>query len=236
MLPLFLRKRVKHLQNRRLIIAHCSFSIIPVDNLATISFNSSIQRRVRVEENVGRRRSNSHAWASQECKTYHGSLEALGILLELLHSLIHGRCATDNSARVAHIVEYRPELVWCGRLLCDVEVELCPLELCLCSVIASLVLGRCLAGIGRHLLQEGQDLGRGRGAGLVEEGDDVFGFALRNVSFEAIYQRAIEMSDPIDKNLQSRTCLRVCGLVVENTLLGLGGVWVTVARTFGVGC
>lgn len=62
-----------------------------------------------------------------------------------------------------------------------------------------------LAGVGGHLLEEGQHLGRGRGVGLVEEGDDVLGFALGDISFGLVEQRAIEMSDLAVKDLQSQT-------------------------------
>lgn len=58
-----------------------------------------------------------------------------------------------------------------------------------------MVFRRCLAGIGRHLLEEVQHLGRGWGTGLVEEGDDVLGFTLRRVSSNHIHQHAIETPD-----------------------------------------
>jgi len=52
----------------------------------------------------------------------------------------------------------------------------------LVRVIAGLVLSGSLGGIGRHLLQESGDPQGSWGARLVEDGDDVFGFALQDHS------------------------------------------------------
>lgn len=136
--------------------------------------------------------------------TYHRPFEALGILLELLQRIVQRRSPTDHCARVADIVDDGRELVWCGRLLVDVEVELCPLGVCLVGVIAGLVLCCCLAGVGRHLLEEGERLGRGRCVGLVEEGYDVFGFALRGLACCA-QKLPLLCSIRGKHNLQSRT-------------------------------
>lgn len=54
------------------------------------------------------------------------------------------------------------------------------------GVVARLVLRGRLAGVGRHLLEERQDLGRSRRVGLVEERDDVLGFVLRGSASGAI--------------------------------------------------
>lgn len=119
-----------------------------------------------------------------EYTTYHRSSKALGTLLEQPHSLALVRCAVDygRDAALSHVLQDGLKLVGSGRVFGDVQLELGTLGSRLRRVVAGLVLGSMFGGVGRRLLQEGGDAHRGRRAGLVEEGDDVFGFVLHAVA------------------------------------------------------
>lgn len=79
----------------------------------------------------------------------------------------------------AEVVQDCLDLAFGRRGLDDVELELFAARLRLCGVIACLVFGRTRGCRSVDLLEEGGDSHRGRGAGLVEEGDDIESFRLR---------------------------------------------------------
>lgn len=116
-----------------------------------------------------------------ERMTYHRPLEVVGALLEFPQGLLLVVCPLDHArdARRSDILKDGLQLVGRGRVLGDVQLKLLALGgLCLRCVIGRLVLGSSLGGGGRGLLQEVGNTDRGRGGGLVEEGDDVERFVL----------------------------------------------------------
>lgn len=100
-------------------------------------------------------------------------LENFQRLTLVLSTLYHGR-----NASFADILQNGLELVGCWWVFGDVQLELGSVRGRLCRVVAGLILGGMLRSICRCLLEEiGNSHGGGR-AGLVEEGDDVFGLVL----------------------------------------------------------
>lgn len=106
--------------------------------------------------------------------TYDRSLKIVSILLEQLHSLGLSLRPLDNSSSSlgAHIFEDALELILSGRFFCHIQLEfLSFLGVGLCRMIAGLILGGMLAGIGRNLFEKAMDSQGGWRACLVEEGD-----------------------------------------------------------------
>lgn len=107
-------------------------------------------------------------------------LEVVGALLEFLQGLLDVVGALDDRAHLGgtNVTQDGLELVGGGSILGDVELKLLALGVSLVGVVAGLVLGSRLGGIGVHLLQEGSHAHRTRRLGLVEDGDDVLGLVL----------------------------------------------------------
>lgn len=108
-------------------------------------------------------------------------MQALAALLESLERILFVPGALDNlgEAAGADVAQDGLHLVGGGRVLGDVELKRLASGLCLGRVVAGLVERGADLGVGRDLLDEVGDAdGRGR-ARLVEDGDDVEGFALR---------------------------------------------------------
>lgn len=112
-------------------------------------------------------------------ETYHRPLEAVWVGLELLQRLLLVHSTLDDRADTlgSNISQNCLQLIGRRWVLGNIELKLLgPLR----TVITGLV-DRCGgAGVGGHLLQEGEHLSRRRGARLVKEGDDVEGFALED--------------------------------------------------------
>lgn len=112
--------------------------------------------------------------------TYHGVLEAVGALLKFLQCLLDVVGPLDDRANLGrtNVTQDGLELVGGGSILGDVEFELLALGVSLVAVVAGLVLGSRLSGVGVHLLQEGGHAHRARQVRLVEDSDDVLGLVL----------------------------------------------------------
>ncbi len=96
-------------------------------------------------------------------------------LLESLQSilLVTGTLDDLGDAASANVAQDSLDLVGGGGVLGYVELKGLAAGLGLGRMIASLVEGGASLGVGRDLLDEIGDLDRGRGAGLVEDSDDV---------------------------------------------------------------
>lgn len=150
---------VQKLEDLRFVIASDGFAIVPVDGLQEL--RSADDTRFT---GCGR-------WI----RTHERSEEVVFALLESLQSILLVAGTFDNlgNAASADVAQDGLNLVGGGRVLGDVELEGFAARLRLCRVVASLVEGSTGLGVGRDLLDEVGDLDRGRGAGLVEDGDDV---------------------------------------------------------------
>lgn len=92
-------------------------------------------------------------------------------------------CPFYNLTRfpISSVLDDGPYLITSRRIFCDIQLELCPLDLVLMRVIPSLILCCGFGSIGGDLLEEGEDAERGREGGVVEEGYDIEGLVLQNV-------------------------------------------------------
>ena len=189
---------VENLQYLRLVIASDGFAIVPVNGLEELRSAG------------GSRFTGCIQWRG----THERSEEVVFALLESLQSilLVAGTLDDLGDAASADVAQDGLNLVGGGRGLGDVEFEGLAAGLRLGRVVASLVEGGASLSVGRDLLDEVGDLHRGRGAGLVEDGDNVERSVLfcgeeLTVSFLTQSQvlRAIQAGYPVQLHLRSET-------------------------------
>ena len=111
-------------------------------------------------------------------KTYDRSIQVLCI--QLLHRICLIFRTLDNRASLlsSNVFENALQLVRGGKFFGHFKVEFLSFGMGLCRVIAGLILCGILRSIGSSLLQEAVNSEGSREGWLVEEGDNIEGFAL----------------------------------------------------------
>lgn len=161
----------QQLQDLRLILASNSPAIIPIHRLPPF---------------VSKAHPSSAPHNHKD--TYHRPLKSIRVPAKHLLRLVLVARAGHNRAhaRLPDVLQDGLQLVRRRQALRHVQLKVRGRG---AVVVAGLVLGGRLRGVGRGLLEEG-DYARGGGrAGLVEEGDDVPGFALWGGGEESVSSR-----------------------------------------------